>query len=115
MREEHHTCKWTDYCSECEVQKLGAVICVLEGSLRSLNSEGALKDAVIEAVQAFVDKADSEGLLIGCGENYPGEKEGKCGKRIRKALAALVSEEHACYQFDAEGKCFECGKSDEPV
>ena len=46
--------------------------------------------AVVDAVQAFVDEADSEGLLIGCGENYPGEKEGKYGKGIRKALAALV-------------------------
>ncbi len=46
--------------------------------------------AVVEAVQAFVDEADREGLLIGCGENYPGEKEGKYGKGIRKALAALV-------------------------
>ena len=48
--------------------------------------------AVVEAVQAFVDEADREGLLIGCGENYPGEKEGKYGKGIRKALAALAQD-----------------------
>ena len=38
MKEEHHTCKWTDYCSECEVQKLEAVICALEGTLNVANT-----------------------------------------------------------------------------
>ncbi|KKK69920.1 hypothetical protein LCGC14_2929210 [marine sediment metagenome] len=71
-----------DYCEHCAAAE----------EFERLSCEDKLKDAVIEAVQAFVDEADREGLLIGCGENYPGEKEGKYGKGIRKALAALAQD-----------------------
>jgi hypothetical protein len=58
-------------------------------------SSAVMKDAMDEierlrkiesAAIAFRDKADEEGLLMGCGINYPGEKEGKYSKALRKAL-----------------------------
>ena len=85
MRAVTNCCQTTD-CEVCHAVNAGIVV------IEDLIDEGALKDAVIEAVQAFVDEADREGLLIGCGQNYPGEKEGKYGKGIRKALAALAQD-----------------------
>ena len=49
-------------------------------------------EALRDSVQDFVDAADDEDLLIGCGRNSPNEKEGPLGREIRRNLAALPVE-----------------------
>jgi len=88
---EHHTCKWSSYCPECEVDRL--------------RCEGKLKDAVIEAAENFWSTVNL----------YPddGEKFRLASIDYQQAVQDLVSEERdQCPpgQHDREGRvCKTCG------